>query len=90
MDEALKNWLQPDKKDKYNAYCKVCNKTIKITASKMQLYRHVETTMHQRLSKETKKQTSLLNITKSLVNQNELKKRTDLYLAAHIAEHNLS
>jgi len=55
----------------------------------MQLYRHVETTMHQRLSKQTKKQTSLLDLTKSLINQNKLKEKADLYLTAYIAEHYL-
>jgi len=68
----------------------VCDKTIKVIAGKLQLYRHVETAMHQRLSKQTKKQTSLLDLTKSLINQNKLKEKADLYLAAYIAEHNLS
>jgi len=68
----------------------VCNKTISVRAGKMQLHRHMEIAMHQRLSKSTKKQANLLDVTKSLVNQDEFKKRADLYLAAYVAEHNLS
>jgi len=61
-----------------------------VRAGKMQLYRHMETAMHQRLSKSTKKQANLLDVTKSLVNRDEFKKRADLYLGAYVVEHNLS
>ncbi|KMQ86095.1 hypothetical protein RF55_15025 [Lasius niger] len=90
MEEAFGKWLQSDKENKCGAYCKVCNKTIKVRAGKIQLYKHMETAMHQRLSKSTKKQVNLPDITKTLVNQDGFKKRADLYLAAYVAEHNLS
>ncbi|KAB0790115.1 hypothetical protein PPYR_15566, partial [Photinus pyralis] len=90
-DDQFKKWMKPGK-DVHHAFCRVCNKQISVTATgRLALVRHQDRDSHIKLSKSTKAQPSITDMTliKNWTSQKTALKNADAHLAAFISEHNL-
>lgn len=86
-EPAFQKWLTCNK-DKDDAFCKLCNKSISIKSTgRAAVVRHSDSAGHQVLIKSQKGQQKLSF--KKVSNVEDMQKKIDLYLAAFVSEHNL-
>ncbi|XP_018399003.1 PREDICTED: uncharacterized protein LOC108776788 [Cyphomyrmex costatus] len=90
-EAEYKEWLGPNKNNIHEAICRICNKSINISAGKNQLKRHKARTSHIKAISVRKYQPSMTSLIKvQSLNSMELStKKADLYFAAFVAEHNV-
>jgi len=90
-EAEYKEWLSSNKNNVYEAICRICNKSINISAGKNQLKRHQARTSHIKAALARKYEPSVASLT-NVQNFNSVElsiKKANLYLAAFVAEHNV-